>query len=528
MAGGVMGWRWYLNQTHLVPKTGGEYSEGLVGTPTNLNPILSPAAEVDQTIARLLFTGLFQNINQELVPDLVESYSLSLDGKQYQLVLKPDLFWSDGEKLTAHDVIFTITAIQNGEIKSPLLSGFINVQAEATDERTVIIKLPGVYSTFLDNLTFGILPQHIWQKVEPKNWRLADYNLKPVGNGPYRFLDFNKNKLGSIRSYSLEINPYYHTAKPFLKKITFKFYPDYESVLQALQDGNINGLAAIPRTDVAKVNTRLFKLYQLNIPQYTAIFYNPNNNPIFKEKGIRQALVLAVNKQAIIDQILKDWASIIYGPIAPDTLGYTDKIKRYDFNPEQANQLLEQAGWKKGDDGWRKKDNNKLAITLSLTDREEYIRVAEIIKANWQNIGIETSLNIVHRADFATSIINTRNYQAVLTAKLIGNDNDVYPFWHSSQNQSPGLSLSLFSDQDIDKILEQSRQSLNLTERANKLSDFQTIIAEQAYALFLYRPSFALALDRKIKGFNIKSISSPPDHLANINHWYQQMTRVKK
>ncbi len=528
VASGILGWRWYLNNTHLVPKTGGEYSEGLVGTPTNLNPILAPASEVDQNITRILFSGLFQNINKELVPDLVESYSLTTDGKNYKLTLKPNLFWSDGEKLTTQDILFTINAIQNPEISSPLLSGFTNVKVEVLDERTIIFELPDPYSSFLYNLTFGILPKHIWQKIEPKNWRLADYNLKPVSNGPYRYLDLNKNKLGNIHSYSLEINPHYHLAKPFIKKVTFKFYPDYESALQALQDGNINGLSAIPRTDLDKINTRLFKLYRLDIPQYTAVFYNSDKNHIFKDKTVRQALALAVDKQAIIDQLLKDWAIVIHSPATPETLGYTDKIKKYNFNPQQAGELLEQAGWKLGEDGWRKKDNTKLALTLSLANREEYMQVAEMIKTYWQNIGIEVTLNIVPKTDFTTSIINTRDYQAVLTAELLGYDSDAYPFWHSSQNQPPGLSLSLFADQDINKILEQSRQSLDQTERANKLSDFQTIVAEQAYALFLYNPSFALALDRKIKGFNLQFISLPADHLANINYWYEQTVRVWK
>lgn len=521
----ALSWRWYLRHTELVAKVGGEYSEGIVGSPRAVNPVYASANEVDTSITELLFSGLFKASGRELINDLAESYTISEDGKSYQVTIRPDLKWSDGETLTIDDVIFTINAIKDPQVKSTLADQFRKVIATKIDEHTVKLELSETYSPFLTLLTFGILPEHIWQNMQPANWLLAEFNLKPIGNGPYVFKSFTKDKQGGLRNYILESNPYYHGSKPYLQKITLKFYPDMETSLQALQDGNIDGLGGLPRGSKSKVNLRRYNLYQFFLPQYTAIFFNPQTNDILKNKDIRQALVIGLNRSDIISQALTGQGKLIDGAIPVGAPGYTENIKKYAFDPGWANELLERAGWKLADDGWRYKGETKLALVITIPERDEYIQVGNMVRDYWVQSGIDTTIEVIPTFNLQSEIINPRRYQTLIASEIMGIDPDPYPFWHSSKNLTPGLSLSLFVNENMDKILEQARQMVDPNLRAQKYTDFQAILAEEVYAIFLYSPIYPYVLHKDIKGLDVTDISMPAGRLTDITSWYRLTER---
>ncbi len=520
--------RWYLRHTQLIPKAGGEYTEGLVGSLRAINPIFAPSNEVDSSISQLIYSGLFQTDGMQLINNLVESYTVNDDGKKYTITLKKDLKWSDNKPLTVNDIIFTIQTIQDPIIKNPLANSLKNVQANIIDEDTFTLELSEPFAPFLTTLTFGILPKHIWQNIQPANFLLAELNIKPMGSGPYQFKSLTKDKQGGIRSYILESNPNYFGQKPYLKKISFKFYPDYQTAIQALQDGNIDGLGSLPRGSKSKINLRRYNLYQLSLPQYTAIFLNPQFNEILKNKIIRQALVIAIDRDDLVNNVLKSQAKKTDGVIPPGTLGYTDNFKKYAFDPDWAAELLEQNGWPRQEDGWRYKGKTKLTITLTIPDRDEYIEVANLIKNNWNSIGVETSLEVVPVFRWQKDIITTRHYQTILASAILLLDPDPYPFWHSSQNQAPGLSLSIFTNNNLDKILEQARQTIDPKFRAAKYNDFQSILAEEIYAIFLYSPTYTYVINKDIQGLNLIEISAPAERLTDLVNWYRLTDRIWK
>lgn len=521
----VLSWRWYLRNTELVPKSGGEYTEGIVGSPRTINPLFATTNEVDTSLTHLLFSGLFRSSGMQLINDLAESYTISDDGKQYQISLRPDLYWSDGEPLTIDDVIFTIKAIQDPLIKNPLSERLRNVTAIKIDEQTIKLELTETHSPFLTFLTFGILPEHIWQNVQPTNFLLAEFNIKPISNGPFRFKSLTKDKQGGIRSYVLEANSYYHDTKPYLKKISFKFYPDFETSLQALQDGTIDGLSSLPRGSKSKINERRYQLYQLSLPQYTAIFFNPQTNAALKNKTLRKALAIGLDRLTIIEQALAGQGKLTDGAIPTSALGYTENFKKYAYDPGWAAELLEQIGWRLKDDGERYQGDQKLSITLTIPDLNEYLEVANLIRNYWGQIGIETNLEVVPSFRLQSDVINPRQYQALIASEIVGLDPDPYPFWHSSQNTAPGLSLSLFTNKDTDKLLEQARQTVDSKLRAQKYTDFQAILGEEVYAVFLYSPTLPYALHRDIKGMTLTEISMPADRFTDVTSWYRLTDR---
>ena len=521
-----LGWRWYLNNSELIPKIGGQYQEGVVGTIRSLNPLFSSANQVDKSISQLIFSGLFKTSGKELINDLAESYTVSPDGEKYTITLKNNLLWSDGAPLDADDVVFTIQLIQDQNIKSPLASSLQNIKVEKVDNLNITLELAEPFAPFLTTLTFGILPRHIWQDITPANFLLSEYNTKPVSNGPYRFKNLSSDRDGSLRNYVIEINPYYHDPKPYLKTITFKFYPDFETAIQALKDNTIDGLGAVPLESLADINSRLYSTYKLLLPQYTAIFFNPQNNALLKDRTFRQALAVAINKTEILEQAIKDNGRVIDGAITEGALGYNENIKKYSFDPGWAEELLNKLGWEKKEDGIRYKKDEKLSLTLTIPERQEFIAVASMIKNYWQAVGIDTQINIVPIFQLQRDVINPRQYQLLMATEVVGVDPDPYAFWHSSQNLAPGLSLSIFNDPQIDKSVEEARRTIDNKLRAAKYADFQAILADQVYAIFLYSPTFSYVLDKEIKGVDIKEINSSADRFNDIGSWYRLMQRI--
>ena len=197
----------YLGQSQIQPKIGGQYEEGILGQPRYINPVLSQTNDADRDLVQLIYSSLFKYDGQNnLIPDLAESYTIEDDGLTYHISLKKNVLWHDGEPLTTNDIIFTIKTIQNPEYKSPLKTIWQNVEMEKVDDFVIRFKIKSVYAPFLHNLTFGVLPKHLWAGIPAANFPLAEYNLKPIGSGPYQFKKFSKDKNGKIESIELVRN----------------------------------------------------------------------------------------------------------------------------------------------------------------------------------------------------------------------------------------------------------------------------------------------------------------------------------
>lgn len=343
----TLGGIFYKNHVEYLPNYGGEYTEGLIGSLKYINPILAQTSEVDRDISRLIFSSLLQyNEKQELTPDLAEHYEISDDQKTYTVYLKKNIKWHDNSPLTADDIIFTVKSIQDPEYKSPLAPSLRGVLVEKVDDYKITFTLQEPYAPFLEILTFGILPKHIWNDIPANNANLAEYNIKPIGSGPFKFESLTKDNLGNIKKYTLTRYDNYHSQKPFIKKIHLKLYADFNNAVEALHNKNIEGISFLPnelRPAVAK--NKNLNYYSLQIPQFTALFFNQSKNEILKDKNIRQALALSLDKNKILQETLGGEGLVIDGVILPGYLGYNPDIKKYNFNIDEANKILEELKW---------------------------------------------------------------------------------------------------------------------------------------------------------------------------------------
>ncbi|MFA6098012.1 MAG: ABC transporter substrate-binding protein [Patescibacteria group bacterium] len=513
--------RFYQRHVIYLPKAGGSYSEALIGQPSYINPILAQN-DIDRDIARLVYSGLFRyDKNLKLLPDLAQNYEISEDKKTYTIHLRQDVKWQNGNPLMADDVVYTYETIKEADFNSPYYASFQGVTINRVDDYTVSFGLDEPFSPFLSNLTIGILPAHIWSDVTASNFRLAEYNTKPIGSGPYKFSELVKDQSGTIKSYLLTLNPDYYNQKPYIEKITFKFYPDFESALSSLQNNKVDGISYIPKDYSGSLGkNKDIVNYSLRLPQYTAIFFN-QKNPLLKVKEIKQALAYATDRNRILQEALSNEGQIINGPILEGFLGYNPDIKKYDFDKAKAEQILNDAGWKVPEGGGlRQKDGNELKFSLTTVDQPEYLKTADILRENWENIGVGIELKIMNPLRIDKEVIKPRAYEAFLYGEILGADPDPYPFWHSSQSVSGGLNLSNYYNKDADKLLEEARKTDNLDDRAKDYIDFQNIIAEDVPAVFLYSPYYNYGAAKKIKGIKDIPITIPSDRFNGIEDRY--------
>ena len=580
---GWVGWRFADAHRIQAPANGGRYVEAVVGSPKSINPIFASTNDVDMDITRLVFSGLMRyDAKHRLVPDLAVRYDLSADKKIYTFELRRDAVWHDGNPFTAKDAQFTIEAIQNSTVNSPLFVSFQGVEVSVVDDYTIRFVLPEPFSQFLSVLTVGILPEHVWFDVPPEQMRFSNLNLQPVGAGPFMFKKLAKDDTGYIYSYELERFDKYFRQPSFLDGFVFQFFSEYEGsagAIEAFRGQKVDGLNFVPRALRDKVERKRVVLHTPQLPQYTALFFNQDNQPILKEKSTRLALAKAVDKEKILQQVLKSEGSVINGPILPGFIGYDASIGEVAHSIEEANKLLDEKWPRVSSENYREKrktellkiweDSQKTAsstsngtvtstpdettkqkaeadinrqlnselstpqtfyrqdkqgkileLNLVTVKNEEYRKTAEIVAGLWQEIGVKTNLKFYEIKEFSREVLKPRNYDVLLYGEIIGDDPDPFPFWHSSQIDYPGLNLAKYINRNADALIEKARTAASEDERAGLYKKFQELLATELPAVFLYMPTYTYATTDKINGMGVERISRPADRFADVTGWY--------
>ena len=511
--------------------------EGMLKEPRNINPVLS-VQDADRDISRLIFSGLMTYAgNGELKPDLAEKFEISSDGKTYTIFLRKEVKWHDGKPLKADDVLFTIQMIQNPLYRSPLRTNWQGVNAEKVDDYTLRLNLRTAYAQFVENLTVGIVPKHLWQNINPEQAPLHELNLKPVGSGPYEFSKFKQNKDGTLSSYEVVRNSNYYREGPYLKKITFIFLGSVEEAVSELRRRRIEGFGPLATEDAEKIGGD-HENYFLSMPRVFGIFFNRNRARILEEKTLREAFAYALNKKEIA-------AAVSQGGVVPIELAFpyggasfaTEGITVYEFNPEKSKKILAAAGWKdENADGVleRKKADSKksevieLTFTLTTSDWPDLVRAAKIIKEELKEVGINIDLDIKPFSELESGVIRPRNFDLLLFGQVYGYEPDPFAFWHSSQVKDPGLNVAFYTSREADKLLEEARKISASEKRVEKYRDLQKQIAKDLPAVFLYSQLYLYALPTDIRGVNLEKISLPADRFNEINLWYKETKRVFK
>lgn len=522
ISGLILGIEIIQSNTRIEPAVGGEYIEGLVGQPALINPILG-TTDVDKSIIRLIFNDL-----TELAESITDE-----ENRIWTIRLKDNIFWHDGESITSDDIIFTIQLAQNPNTYSPLFTTWQGVIAERISEKEARLTIRTPYVFFRDNLKdLLIVPKHIFMNIPTTNIRLSDYIIEAVGSGSYKFESLQKRRDGFIKKYSLKANENYFGKKPYIEKIEFKFYVKSDELIKAINAGEIDGFGTFEPKLLSSL-TRTHQLSSLIIPQYYAVFLNQNSSIPLKDKNVRLALNLAIDRKRIIEEVTKNQAIKINGPLVPVSVGYNTEInKEEDFSKNKANEILDGSGWKMDNENLRSKIINQNAVGLEfnliIPDSPSLVNAGKIIKENLEAIGARVNLDILDTETINRDIIPTRNYQMILFGNITGRQPDFFSFWHSSQRFHPGLNLALYQNKTADNLIESIRQDTNAQKRKGDINTLQSVIVGDKPAIFLYSPKYLYVRESKLGGSNESWILSPGERFDNIENWYVETNRILK
>ncbi|TSC75355.1 MAG: hypothetical protein G01um101430_450 [Parcubacteria group bacterium Gr01-1014_30] len=458
----------YFKNTEVLPAQGGTFREGVVGQPRFINPVYAAASDVDRDITELVFSGLLKYSAQgELVTDLTESYEIEQDGKAYRVRLKKDVFWSDGEPLTADDVIFTIETIQNSSYKSPLQVLWLGVDVEKVSELEILFLLRSPYGPFLENLTQKIIPKHVWQNIPPENFPLTVYNLNPVGSGSYKLRGLNQNRQGGITSLTLARNELYFGESPLLSQISFRFYVTQEDLLFGYKDGQIDGFALGNLPNFTNGQPEDLNKYSLTLPRYFAVFFNPEKSKILADQKVRQALNHGTDKDELVAKVLQNQGKTVDSPVMPGVYDLERPSVTYEFNLEAAKDLLKEAGFVEQEGGVLAKTitkNSSFQFTSDLQTGSQGSQVEEMQKCLAKNeevypegevtgyFGEKTKQAVIKfQEKYAEEILEPWGFESGtgLVAKTTRDKLNQLCFPQSAETQTLSFSLTTLNQPDL-------------------------------------------------------------------------------
>lgn len=508
----------------LQPVAGGSHTEGIVGNFTNANPLYA-ATPADTTISRLIFAGLLTyDDRNRLVGDLAESWKVDKSGQIYTVVLRPDLTWHDGEKLTADDVAFTFQTIQNPDTKSPLFSTWRGITIKAENAHTVSFTLPSPLTPFVYSLTTGIIPEHRLKEIEPAQLRSAGFNNNaPVGSGPFKW-----NTIETVGGNSETIQqhigllafPDYYRGRPKLDQFIMKTYGNQERMLEAFEQQQITAMVGLEQLPDQLVKDTTIHAYEVPLTAENMAFMRTTSN-LLKDKSVRLALIQAVDVPKIVSGLSYP-AILADQPLLKGQLAYDAGLRQLQTNVSKANTLLDEAGWKRSDaESVRTKGKTKLSVKLYGKSTVDYTYIARELQNAWQAVGVSTEV-ILQQDDQLQQSIADRSYDVLLAGIAIGLDPDVFAYWHGSQadRRSPTrFNFSDFSSKVANSSLEAGRSRSDDQLRAIKYKPFLKAWRDEAPAVALFQPRFFYVTKGALHNFTNVSMNSAVDRFASVDSW---------
>ncbi|MEX0782701.1 MAG: ABC transporter substrate-binding protein [Dehalococcoidia bacterium] len=498
-----------------------EYVEGVAGSPQRVNPIFSSQNAVDEDLVQLVFSGLVGlGPSGEVRPDLADLPAISDGGRTYTFTLNPDARWHDGQRVTSRDVAFTIEKVTEPGFRgdSQLAAAWLEVEVETPDDETVVLRLPQASAPFLARAaTLGILPSHLLEGVSAEEMEQASFNSRPVGSGPYRLESMDS------REAHLVAHGDYHLGAPLIGTIRIRFYTDYPSAIRAAAAGQLDGLMVrdgLSEAQLAEV-TKL-KDRTVGQPQRSAfiVLYLNNDQALFSDPRVRQAISLALDRQEIVDNAFLGLATASKSPIAPGSWAYSQQYDLQEANLAKARELLTEAGWQASPTtGILVREGGEFRFTIRVDSDEGRLRAAEQVARQLETLGIRATVASTTFSVLRRDFLQERKYDAAVAGWDQGADPDPYFGWHSSQMGTAGLNLANFADIVADSLIAQGRTSQDFEVRKDAYRQFQEVWAELEPSVVLAYPRYIYVYPESMEGVPEGAIFAAPLRFADVHRW---------
>lgn len=511
--------------TTIVPAAGGVLAEGVVGAPQRLNPLLADGNPVERELNQLIFDGLTAvDESGQIVPALAESWSVSEDGRVVTFTLHDDIFWHDGEPVTADDVVYSYQLAQADNFSgAPALNAlWQTVEISKLDEQTVSFALPEPYAPFLEATTLGILPAHILGDVSAAELVNHPFNSAPIGTGPWMVPE--GQNWPSQNRLQLSPNPLYWREGTQIAALEFRFYPDDETLLAAFEIGEIQAINQVSADILPEVaglpDSRLFTAVA---PRSTMLLFNlsETGSDAVGTIEMRQAMAYALDRPSLIDNVLEGQAVPVDGPYLPSSWAYNpNQLTSYTFDPVTATARFDGQSWLlvEGQDV-RQKDGNPLNVRLLTLAEEPYLSLAQEIQSQWADVNVRTTIETANSVAELIELLSLGEFDVALVDVSATIDPDLYDFW-SQEAIVRGQNYAGWNNRRASEALEQGRQLWRVEERRPYYDTFLRLYNNNLPALTLFQHVTTYALDQDVNLAEIGQISSPRERYTTFAEWF--------
>lgn len=502
--------------------TQGTYAEATLGNIDTLNPIFS-SSRSEEAVSRLLFSRLYSyDTTGNLLGDLATKMKVDPTGKIYTLSMRSDASWTDGYRLTARDVAFTIDLLSNSAVRSTNPEDWSGIKVKVLDDNTIQFTLPAIIAAFPHALTFAVLPEHVLSKFEPNSIRENEFSKSPVTSGPFKlaFLQ-DVDSINISRVVNMDRNPDYYGGQARLSHIQIHAYESQDDIIKALDVGEVNAAADLSISDMSSIDASHYEIDSIPVNNGVYALMNQRSSAL-GDKNVREALVYATDTEAIRKQLGGNLGELNL-PFIKGQITGSDIPIQSGFDIKIANKILDNAGWKLSD-GVRVKGGKKLELNVVTLKDADYARTIEILSNQWHKIGVNVKSLIVDTNDTtqksAQDIIQTRSYDILLYKLTIGADPDVFAYWHSSQATERGSNFSNYSNTIADEALASARSRLEPALRNSKYITFIKQWAEDVPAIALYQSTAQYVHSKKVVSSDAKNkFVSSIDRYADVMYW---------
>lgn len=490
--------------------TGGEFRAGAAQDAVSFHPFKETDTASFSYIDLVYLMPLlrYEAESMELEPFAAESFEMSEDNLTVTYTLKSDLAWSDGEPLTANDYAWTFSQAVMEENAWPRLGSYepFVESVEATDDVTLVVTLKQAIATGLEKATFGtqyVLPQHIW---EGKDWNDPEANseiMKPsVACGPFTVTEWKKDQYATFAA-----NDSFFLGRPNFDTYTVQLFGNNNIAMEALGSGQINqfGPGAEDWEDVLG-NENLAAL-DWDSPNNATMYLGFNTRlPIFAEKEVRQALNFAFDKELITSELTYGLGTRATGMYLPTSWVYNPDVELYLYDVDRANQILDDAGWEKGDDGVRAKDGNRLAFQFIYGPNNDPVReqIATVCQEMWGEVGAEVEvLGMEWGAYLSLTREGPYDWGCFLNMYIPSIDPDIIWF---KREAGDAYNRSGFQNEEIFSLYEEGLKEFDREKRKEIYMRIQDILADESPWCWIYSERDHTAFTKNVTGVEVDAL----------------------
>jgi peptide/nickel transport system substrate-binding protein len=475
----------------------------LDGEPKTLNPILA-TTDAEQTVVALFSRNLLDyDEGLNLVPGLAEEVSESADHLVTTVRLRPDARWEDGTPVTSADVVFTLNAIVDPKVpalsRRALFEGL--EKAEALDPRTARVTFRTASAGRRDAFNLGLLSAAAW-----KGGDLATHprNRNPLANGPYRLAAWEAG-----RSLTLVRNTQYAGPSAPSEQVVFRVVPETAPAFAGFLSGDLDEmrLTFAQKRDVDTKAGAAGAPRSVAFDELAYAYFGWNNrSPLFSDPRVRRALTMLVDRESIDRNLYGGLAKLANGPLPPAHWAWNPSLTPWPHDAAQAEKLLDEAGFRKGPDGIRRRGTQRLAFTFSLGMGSDIQRqMVELAQQSFRKAGVEMTIQPLEWAAFAAKA-DAGELEAWAAAINLDPYPDLAVQWHSKQTPPAGLNACFYRNAEVDALLEKLRGTFDRAEAKRLLAEVQRLVHEDEPVSFLNTPLTKWGVSGRMDGVKTSPI----------------------